>query len=72
MDRARGIGGCPPFGRKRVQVAFQVAGRRLCQVLGFTSRSPQSLASWVHPFRRVKAKDSGGGIQLGPVNLGGE
>jgi hypothetical protein len=55
-----------------VQVAFQVAGRRLCQVLGFTSRSPQSLASWAHPFRRVKAKDSGGGIQLGPVNLGGE
>jgi uncharacterized protein (AIM24 family) len=36
------------------------------------SRSPQSLASWVHPFRRVKAKDSGGGIQLGPVNLGGK
>jgi uncharacterized protein (TIGR00266 family) len=36
------------------------------------SRSPQSLASWIHPFRRVKSKSSGGGIQLGPVNLGGE
>ena len=36
------------------------------------SRSPQSLASWVHPFRRVKSKSSGGGIQIGPVNLGGE
>ena len=36
------------------------------------SRSPQSLASWVHPFRRVKSKDSSGGIQIGPVNFGGE
>lgn len=40
--------------------------------LWINSRSPQSLADWIHPFRRVKSKNSGGGVQVGPVNLGGE
>ena len=40
--------------------------------LWINSRSPQSLADWIHPFRRVKSKNSGGGVQVGPVNVGGE